>query len=242
MPFEIEKLEIPDAFVQAWNAAGRHLQSISQDGLWWLRDHLHQPIAEHFSFRVGNQLFFVFVEVPNLMEFLLMVADEAKGLPCLMRMRQMAGRFVPDLPGWGLTHARTGERIVPPEFVTSQLIEMTDWEVHDFAVWVARAHLEDQEKKVMSWQPSARINPSIYFLDGDELCWTIVRSVRFPSEHAALPPNILEWVALFNKRERTTGYFASIVILAGDQTDDGPLLPLYRGHALASRFEGLEPL
>ena len=58
----IDHEELTRPFMEAWKAAGLHLQATAESDLVWLRANLHQPISEHLSFRLGNQLFFVFVE------------------------------------------------------------------------------------------------------------------------------------------------------------------------------------
>lgn len=248
MPYEIDRREIPHGFFAAYGAAAKHLHRIGQGGLWWLRNHLHQPMAEHCSFRLGNQLFFVFVEVPGLMDFtdrerrlLLMVAEEAKGNPCLLPMRRSQDQLAPVFSGWGLVDPRTGEPIDPPALVSDELIEMTDWEVHDFAVEIVRASLE-REKEILSWQPSPHISPSIFFMDGDERCFAMVGAARYPSDFPAMPHNAQEYVASVSRMGPVKGYFASVVFMNGEQEENGLILPLYRGHSVIPAFEGLQPL
>ena len=52
--------------------------------------------------------------------------------------------------GWGLLHAATKERIDPLALVSDELIEMSDWEVHDFAISVVENKLEEEGKKACS--------------------------------------------------------------------------------------------
>ena len=93
MLYQIEPVALPEAFKSAWSAAAKHLQKVSQHQLSWLRAHLYQPMDHHLSFRVGNQLFFVFVQVEGGIpvdersrDLLLRVAEQAKGVACLMPM------------------------------------------------------------------------------------------------------------------------------------------------------------
>jgi hypothetical protein len=52
----------------------------------------------------------------------------------------------------GLLDARTGKPIDPIALVSDERIEMTDWELQDFAVQIVRDHLDKTGKKQMSWQ------------------------------------------------------------------------------------------
>ena len=50
-------------FLKAWSFAGRDLSSQGQGALRWIRDHLHPPLVDHLSFRIGNQIFCVLLDV-----------------------------------------------------------------------------------------------------------------------------------------------------------------------------------
>ncbi len=68
---EIPMNEMSPDFAECWQSAGRHLQQQGQGAINWLRAHLHPPMLEHLSFRLGNQLFFVCLD--------------AEGAPCSCR-------------------------------------------------------------------------------------------------------------------------------------------------------------
>ena len=59
---EVSQSEPSDDFKRAWSLAGQHIQKQSGGGLSWLRADLNPPMVEHLSFRIGNQIFFIFVE------------------------------------------------------------------------------------------------------------------------------------------------------------------------------------
>jgi hypothetical protein len=63
---KIEQENQSRTFVAAWSAAGRNTQQQAVHGLSWLRANLNLPMDEHLSSRIGNQIFFVFV---NTAEF-----------------------------------------------------------------------------------------------------------------------------------------------------------------------------
>ena len=58
----IDQEEPSEEFQAAWNSAGKHIQAQCRGGIKWIRVNLRRPFIEHFSFIIGNQLFFVFVE------------------------------------------------------------------------------------------------------------------------------------------------------------------------------------
>ena len=131
--YDIEMHQMSPEFRACWHAAGRHLQHQADGRLFWLRAHPHPPVLEHLSFRLGNQLFFVRVEDesgeicgPGSLHGLFSVALEAKGCPCLLPMRRVrGGKWVADLPGWGLVLAGIGKAVDPVALITDKQIEMT---------------------------------------------------------------------------------------------------------------------
>ncbi len=181
---EIEMHEASTEFTRCWNAAGAHLSQQMQSGLnSWLRAHLDPPWLEHLSFMLGNQLFFVRIEdeagrlrVPGSREGLMSVARGCAGHACLMTMRGRLGSWRPTTPGWGLIDIRTGRPVEPPDLVTAEPVEMTDWELHDFAVQVVREQLESEVRQQMSWQSNPGVDPSIWFVGDDGPEW--VQSTR----------------------------------------------------------------
>ena len=144
---EVSQGEPSDDFKRAWSYAGQHIQKQSGGGLSWLRADLNPPMAEHLSFRMGNQIFFIFVEAAefnfrNAESLFLRVSKEAGAVPCVMKMQQRISTWEPASPGWGLIHAESGAVITPPALVSDALIEMSRWELHDFAIQIVAQYLE----------------------------------------------------------------------------------------------------
>ncbi len=199
---------------------------------------------------VRNQVFFVFVEVAGCMPFtressslFLKVAREVSATPCVLPMHWHRGAYEPTHNGWGFVDPYSGSSIDPAELVSAELIAMSDWDLHDFGIQVVRRKLQESDNQIQSWQSSLHFDPSIWFNDGAEK-WVIVRSVRYPTLVAERPENIDELVASFSK-SGARGFFASVgVANANDPFDPTGknAMPLYRGHELAVRFTGLEPL
>jgi hypothetical protein len=159
-------------------------------------------------------------------------------------MRGRSGIWAPDQFRWGLLDARTGRPIDPVTLVSDERIEMTDWELLDFAVQIVRDHLEQAKRKLMSWTSHPGVDPSIWFVGDRGPEWVIVRAARYPLMEAKPPTNwqqIAERCAGFSR----IGHFASVSVAnaddAFDPTGSVPAMPLWRGHAMFARFEGLTP-
>ena len=249
---EIEMNEMSEAFLDCWRAAGTHLNRQVDGGMQaWLRAHPYPPFLEHLSFRLGNQLFFVRIEDvdgrvagPGNPNGAVTAATAANGHVCVLPMKR--GRFgepwVAAEPGWGLLDATTRRLIDPVSLVTDDKIEMTLWELHDMAVQVVRDYLAEQGYRLMSWQGSPDVDPSIWFIGeskGPE--WVVVRSTKFPANRANRPDN---WEAIAARCAKvcSVGHFASVAMASTEQpfeSDSEAAVPLWRGHAMHVNFEGL---
>jgi hypothetical protein len=249
--YSIETNEPSEEFSRCWFSAAKHLNTMSQKGLQsWLKIDLTAPFLEHISFRMGNQLFFIRVvdvegqvESPGNPTGVEHIADGCKGFACLMPMRRHAGEWLPDEPRWGLLDVRSGQPIDPVAYVSDEKIEMTDWELQDFAVQVVRDYVGNSLNfQLMSWQGNPDVDPSIWFDGGHGPEWVVVRAVRYPEKEAALPHHIKE-IANSCSHLSNTGHFASVSVANKnnifDTSDDVQALPLWRGHKMNVRFEGL---
>jgi hypothetical protein len=140
-------------------------------------------------------------------------------------------------------NAETKRPIDPASLVTEKNIEMTPWEVHDLAVQVVRDQLENEGFELMSWQGNPKVDPSIWFVGKTKKPeWVVVRSAKFPATGANRPTN---WAAIANgcAKLSTNGHFASVSVASVNQpfksSDEAPM-PLWRGHGMHVRFDGLE--
>lgn len=250
--YKIETQEMSPEFMNCWQAAGLHIDKQVQGGMQsWLKATPYSPFLEHLSFRLGNQNFYVRVtdaddriEGPGSERGLLSIADGCNGHPCLMPMRKkLFGGFVADLPGWGLVNARTGKAVNPIELVSGEKIEMTDWELQDFAVQVVSDDLAKDGFDLMSWQGNPNVDPAIWFIGKSKRPeWVVVRAVRYP-EQKANKPNNWEAIATSCASMGKIGHFASVAMVSTDDPFDpigGPPVPLWRGHGVHVRYEGLE--
>ncbi len=247
--------EATPEFAKCWQAAGRHLVKQADGNISsWLRANLEPPFLEHLSFRLGNQLFFIRVEdeegemqIPGNPDGFFSIAERCNGHACVMPMRRKGDEWRPVLPGWGLQDARTEQLINPPELISDEKIEMTDWELHDFAVQVVRQSLEKEGKTLLTWQSNPSVDPAIWFEGAQGPEWVVVREVRYPHSEASLPENIQAIIDHCAEMSQV-GYFASVAFINVDDPVDpnaaqnGNYLALYRGYGANARYEGLKPI
>ena len=251
---DIEMHEVSNEFAQCWQVAAGHLQSQTHDGqLSWLKANLNPPFLEHLSFRMGNQLFYVRiddidgdVQGPGNPNGFRTIADGCNGHACRMPMRLNGEVWEPTEPGWGLIDDATDNPINPINLISDEIIEMTDWEVHDFAVQVVRDYVTDKlGHQLMSSQGNPNLDPSIWFVGKNGPEWVVVRSDRFPVKNAKRPENLPD-IAANCSRMSNVGHFASVIFAnsedAFDPSEGIPALPLWRGFGVFIRFEGLETI
>lgn len=244
-PIPVE--EVTPAFSECWRAAGSHLNSMARDArIGWPKSDLLPPFLEHLSFRLGNQLFFVRLEdadghlvVPGTIEGLKMVAEGCRGVPCIMPMTKSPDGWRPHLPGWGIIDATTRRSVDPAALVNDAKIEMTDWELHDFAVQVVRERLKADGYTVLSSQGNPDVDPALWFAVGNAKQWVVVRAVRFPTLVADVPH---QWRDISKRCSQISphGNFASVAV-AGGETREGQDadIRLLRGYPLFARYTGL---
>ena len=250
---DIYMAEVSNEFARCWQAAGVHIQNQAQGPLQsWLRAHLNPPFLEHLSFRLGNQLFFIqlqdvdgALEAPGNLGGLLSVADGCQGHACLMPMQKVAGEWRCVVTGWGLIDARTELTVNPVALISDERIEMTDWELQDFAVQVVRSQLEKDGRQLMSWQGNPSVDPSIWFVGDKGPEWVVVRTARWPERDAAVPKNISE-IASKCLHIGKTGHFAVVGATNSNDPFDpqakisGNYIPLFRGDGISVGYNGLK--
>ena len=241
-----------EEFQAAWAVAATHIQSQCRVGISWIRADLRRPFIEHLSFRIGNQLFFVFIEAAefNLTErydAFIAYAKFANATPCLIAMNKNITKYEPVNSGWGLTHAVTNERIDPLALVNDDFIEMSDWELHDFAISVVKRELEEEGKTVYSTCSDMEIDPSLWFEENDLHCWVVIRGLRHPSVSAERPAGLVK-ISEGVPTKTSAGYYAIVMVANSDDpfdpeaADNDNFLPLYRGHGMTIKYTGIQPI
>ncbi len=245
--YEIHNPAMAPGFVEAWQAAGAHLQSAIGKKINWLNPSPYNIMGSHLTFGLGNQVFFVFVEIGALpfetMDVMfLRCAEKANAVACIMPMRKVGSQFLPASQGLGLVDARTRAPVDPFSKMTSEPVEMSDWEVHDFGIQIVAAQLKKDGKDIKNTQSHMDIDPSIWFEDRGGSGCVVVRAVRYPTKEALRPASLQNIANTVGGRGMKC-FFASVGIARKDQAgpeNEGRVLPLIRGHMMTVNFEGLE--
>lgn len=243
--YELPEQPVSDAFAACWRAAAVHLHERGDGALAWLKADLNPPMLAHIAFRIGNQLIFIHVEDvdghvhgPASLEGLERMARLNRGIACLMPMKRHGGEWRPAEPGWGLLDARTGGSVDPAALVSDELIEMTEWELQDFAVQVVRDSLERESRDIISSNGDPEVDPSIWFVGKDGPEWVVVRASRYPAPLPEPPAN-LDAIAAICARFSRIGHFAPVGVASGvDPFDGANPSPLWRGHGMVVRYAG----
>jgi hypothetical protein len=244
MPDRMPYDEISREFRALWTCAISYVRRLSEDRLSWFKANLHAPMFEHFSFRMGNQLFFVRLEdsegrlsMPGALENLFEIAEACQGHPLIMPMRHNGGLWLPTVPGWGLVEAKTRTPVDPKALVTAELIEYSAWELHDMAVHAVALTLGKKKLKSITNHPD--ISPSIWYEGDSGAEWMIVRFARHPESDASPPGNWAQLCDSCYERGTGNGYFAVVVFAEKDPITGLPAenRPLYRGGNILINYQ-----
>jgi len=98
--YQINNPEMTPGFVEAGRAAAEHLQSEIGEKINWLSPSPCDLKGSHLTFRLGNQVFFVFVEIDDrpfetMEAMFLKCAEKAHAVACIMPMRKTGTCFIP---------------------------------------------------------------------------------------------------------------------------------------------------
>ena len=256
--YKIDAYNINEEFLDAWRFAGKNLTNQGQGSLNWIRAHLHQPFDDHLSFRVGNQIFSVLVEVEHSsMESSLTdreINNQARFcsgnnlVPCIYKVKKTShGEFERIFSDWNLIHSETKKPINPVELISEELVEMSPWEIHDVGIQTVADQIKKDGGEVGSFQSVLNIDPAIWFKREGNGFYVVVRTVIYPKLNAERPPNLNETIksieSLKSPEGKAKGYFASVGIANNEDSFDGENpMPLYRGHGMYVSFKGIEKL
>lgn len=233
-------------YYDIWSAAGKHLHGISQGAINWIKSEPNPPFLEHLSFRLGNKIFFLRfedvdgqVQLPGNVDGLFTIADGYKSQACLLPMKKEGVEWVPFLPDWGLIDAKTRLPFNPVNCITDENIEMTDWELQDFAVQVVRNSLVDEGHDIMSYSSHPGVYPSIWFVHDETPEWVVVTYALYPAMETS-GQSIVEDVYK-GMSTMASGNLAEVFIASSDELKNltNTPIPPYRGHGLSISFKGL---
>ena len=234
-------------FINCFCAAGIHLEDMARLAglqLRWFKAEPTPPFLEHLSFSLGNQVFFVRLkdiagnlETPGNINGLNTISQGCKGHACLLPMRKINNQWKVLGSGWGLRDARTGKPISPEDFITYENIEMTNWELQDFAIQIVKQHLTKSGCKVISSNNNPEVLPSLWFEENNERKWLIVLSSRYPQKLGS-PPSHLQNCIQSLRNKGLEGMVVNVGFKGTIPSDDGSY-PVYRDQMANVIFDGL---
>lgn len=134
-------------FKDCYQFVKQHLLIQSDNGLVWQKATPRPPFAEHLSFHLGNQKFFVTIAdvedelelPPNSPKGTVYAAELFNGIPCCIWVKKINGNWTVFEKGWGLV-ALNGHKwpvngnINPISLITDKKIPLNSYELHYAAV------------------------------------------------------------------------------------------------------------
>lgn len=220
----------------------------------WLKTDLTYPSFEHLSIAYKNQIFCILIDIINkntnksflpkhYIETLVKECLKNNLVPCLYKifvdnpLNPAYNTMQPISSGWNLYNAITNLPISIDEIATDAPIRMSDWELNDFAIQMARDFVNKQTPyRITSYQTVEGIDPQIWVENNKgEHIYIVVRYAMFPKDKAAYPENI-ESIKLSCKGYN--GYFLSVGFYSQGQYPD----ILCRGDGAYCKIEELEPI
>lgn len=147
----------------------------------------------------------------------------------------------PVLESMVLVDARTGHSIVESKFDVRETIEISDWELLDFATQVVRAKLEEGGFSIEAWTTEKSSAPHIVAIKDGVVHRVIVGPGRYPVADPVYDQNRLMGAAEETLVAGGVLCKASVLIAnAMDQFAGKLVRPLYRGEGAFIKHVGLE--
>ncbi|MEQ1781067.1 MAG: DUF4062 domain-containing protein [Hyphomonadaceae bacterium] len=140
-----------------------------------------------------------------------------------------------------LIDMRTNRVVAESKFDVRETIEISDWELLDFAVQVVRAKLEENKFSIESWTTESNSDPHIVATKDGLVHRVVVGAGRYPVAEPIYDQN-----RLMSAAEETLvagGALCkapALVANAMDEFEGRDVRPLYRGEGSLIKFDGLE--
>ena len=137
----------------------------------------------------------------------------------------------------------TGLPLIEAKFDLRARIEISDWELLDFAIQQARAGLEQDGFEITGWTSEAGTGPHIVAVKDGATTRIVVGAARYPVVEPVLDRDRLMSVAEKTLIEGGQLATAAVALAHADDAFRGDhALPLYRGEPAVARLRGLEQL
>jgi hypothetical protein len=248
--YDVDYSQPNKEFIECWKSAFDYLsQMIEGKPAGFLKSSIENPSTDHVSFGMGNQLFHVrFEDVdgevfgPGNIDGLRVLSEKTGGHACILWMQKFINLetkeegWKPVHEGWALTRLGSVELIDPEDFVTDDKIEISDWELYDVALIYLIKQIEQRGMEVTSWLHwDADLVPSLWFREGEQVEWAIVRATRYPEHGVPVPDDYDAVQAHLAEKGFPIGNFVSVSVASADDPFDedakrnGNYRKLYRG-------------
>ena len=240
---EIDKVPPSELFIDVMNFSGQFLhEKMNQvENCSWLKSEMTRPSFDHFSIAYKNQVFSILIDIRDddgnsflPPEFLKRQLGEAKKnnlIPCLFpvvieNMDSTTARVI-DNNNWNLFDSVSGDVIIPEKLVSDEKIEMSPWELHNFAIMQTRFMLKQQDYKIVSFQNVIGVDPQLWFLDDDgNNSWVVIRYNEI---------NLDDLTEITRRCFKFNGYLAKFEFISNN-----PDKKIYRGDSIGVKFIGFE--
>ena len=226
-------------------------------GAHWIKMEWTYPCFEQLTFAYKNQIFCVVIEIIDKTTGESLLPQKWKNnlidnciknnlIPCLYKVsvkdpsNPIYNTIKPITSGWNLFNAITNKPIIPENVISDAKIEISEWELNDFAIQVVREYITNKlNYKILSYQNIIGINPQLWFEDENKnMNYVVVRYAVYPNNKAERP-NDLKSIQLSVAAYQ--GYFASVAFFPSNENSED-ISKIYRGEPVNIVFNGLEKL
>ena len=250
---EVDNLGPSELFMAARDFAGEHIQQYinsSPDYNWVKVEHTH-PCFDHFNFKYKNQIFSILIDIKNPdgksfmpPEFIKRQLNEAEKnnlIPCTFPVVINN----PDEPalntmktfgeGINLFHTITSNVIVPEDLGSDDKIQMSNWELHNYAIMQIRMILKQKNVPVISFQDIPVINPQLWMIDNKgNKCWVVIRHYVGNEEPSMNQDDLTE---ITRRCFKFNGYFCSVGFNPSKESGDKCL---YRNSVIETKINSFK--
>lgn len=242
-----------------FNKFNQQVANSSYDGFKWIKAEFTSPSFDHLTFAYKNAIFSVLIVISDNTgdsytkkqeKRFLDACNDNQLIPCLFRIKLTQKKKIaifkkqdneeyslsPFKAEWNLVNALTNEDILPHKVTTETPVEMSKWELNNFAIQIVRDQLSKEGNTILSFCDVLEINPQIWFKDKQEnICWVVVKHIVNDEDL-----DYRKWVGLEKSNQQLhpyDGFFASVQFKPQKENTDGKL---YRGDGMYVNYKGIE--
>ena len=242
---EIDKVAPSELFIDVMNISGQflHGKMVEVEDCSWLKSELTRPSFDHFSIAYKNQVFSILIDIrdengnsflpPEFLKRQLVESEKNNLIPCLFpviveNMDASTARIL-DNSNWNLFNSISGDCIIPENLISDNKIEMSQWELHNFAIMQMRFMLKEKGFKIVSFQNVIGVDPQIWFVDLDgKNSWVVVRCSDINTD---------DLVEITRRCFKYNGYLAKFDFVSNNSDKK-----IYRGDRIGVNFKGFEKI